>query len=1358
MDSQCIKSFDVHGDEASVSQRWKRWIGSFRLFAEYKGITSAARKKAMLLYHAGEEVQEIWGTLPDSATGQGAAENDTGDAFECCVDALTAYFMPKRSYTYERFVFRQLRPTAGETSLQFLTRMKAKVVNCDYEKPDREIVDMLIEHTTSHELRRELLKVGDVLSYDRACELARSLEQCELQAREMEGLKIADGVVNRLSIGKTMADNDNTCFRCGLLGHYARDACCPARGKKCSKCGRVGHFAARCKEDDATNRRSGVRRRSGGHGTVGGDRSAGGMQGDGDGGKLHRRGGGGKRRVRNLEDERGSSNGESGGSSDDGHMYAVNTISNDDDALCAAVGGVEVRFMIDSGASQNIIDRSTWERCRRKGILGRWTGERKKLYPYGSNKPLESLGRFDAELCIPGKAMKATFYVLNCKGIPLLGRKTSRELGVLLLGNPLHMVKDRVAPEGKVSPLKERIKADFPNVFKGLGKLKGFKLRLTVKPEVRPVKQNARKVPIHVQPSLEGKLREMEDRGIIESVDEPSEWVSPLVCGTKKSGELRVCLDARQVNNAIEREVHPIPSIDQLTAKLHGATVFSVLDMNDAFNQIEIDEQSRRLTTFITHKGRMRFTRLLFGLNCAPECFQREIERVISPCEGVVNYFDDFLVWGGNQREHDGRLNKLLKILEKNGLTLNWRKCTISEPKVEFRGHLFSKEGVQPLDSRIDAVVRIRAPTSKAELSSLLGLIGYSAKFIPNYSAITHPLRAMLKGETDFVWSGEHQRALDKLKNFITSYPVLAYYSPGKPTFIVTDAGPSALGAVLLQRQQGEMRIIEYASRALTDVETRYSQTEKEALGLVFGCEKFKYYTLGGPPFTLITDHKPLEFIFSKRSRPCARIERWVLRLQCFDFAVKYRPGKTNIADALSRLVENEKKPSRGDEDHYVWWVASQSVPKAMKLEDIQVASAADATISRLRESILSDKWPADLRTYELIKSELCVYDQVVLRHTRILMPASLRDQVLTLAHEGHPGIVKTKQRLRPKVWWPNIDRDVERKCKQCEGCRLVDRFDPPEPVRSTDLPEGPWRDIAIDYLGPLPTGEHILVAVDYYSRWVEAYVTRVITAERTVEILEEIFSHLGIPETLRTDRAQQFCGTVFRDFCDQNAIRHLLTTPRWPQANGEVERQNRSIMKRVKIAHSQGVNMKKALRDYLFTYRTTSHSTTGVSPAKLMFGRELRDKVPSIHERGGSDTRMRDQDYIKKAKMKDYADAARRASESTLRPGDRVLVRQEKGDKFATNFSPSPFQVLSKYGNAVVMRSPEGKQVMRNTSFVTPIHLPSQPHKDEPRSQRPDAVEQREETPHQGDSPPLMRTRRSSRERRRPARYRDFM
>jgi hypothetical protein len=222
-----------------------------------------------------------------------------------------------------------------------------------------------------------------------------------------------------------------------------------------------------------------------------------------------------------------------------------------------------------------------------------------------------------------------------------------------------------------------------------------------------------------------------------------------------------------------------------------------------------------------------------------------------------------------------------------------------------------------------------------------------------------------------------------------------------------------------------------------------------------------------------------------------------------------------------------------------------------------------------------------------------------------------------------------------------------------------------------------------------------------------------------------------------------------------------MLTTPRWPQANGEVERQNRSIMKRLKIAQAQGVSVRRALREYLFTYRTTIHSTTGITPARLMFGRELRDKVPNIQQRTRPDVQVQDRDYEKKAKMKVYADTVRRASERELHPGETVLVRQEKGDKFSTNFSPRPHQVLSKCGSAVIMKTPEGKNMMRNSSFV--IHKPQRPQGAESENPQSKIVEPSSPMKSEASSPqlqnaPTLEVRRSARERRCPVRYHDIM
>ena len=315
-----------------------------------------------------------------------------------------------------------------------------------------------------------------------------------------------------------------------------------------------------------------------------------------------------------------------------------------------------------------------------------------------------------------------------------------------------------------------------------------------------------------------------------------------------------------------------------------------------------------------------------------------------------------------------------------------------------------------------------------------------------------------------------------------------------------------------------------YASCSLSDVERRYSQTEKEALGLVWACEKFHPY-IYGQCFELLTDHKPLEAIYGPKSKPCARIERWVLRLQPHEFKVIRLPGKKNIADPLSRLLKvdmaQQSEFSKMAEEH-VRFVAINSTPNAMTTHDVERASSDDAELQQLRECIHTGRWtdcPGKL--YVAISGKVCVIGQLVLRGSRIVMPRKLRPQTLALAHEGHLGIVGTKQALRSKVWWPGIARAGETYCRSCHGCQLVARPDAPEPIRSTTLPVGPWIDV--DLLGPLPSGHSILVVVEYYSRYYEYSVLQSTTTEKVLDSLDDIFSRQGWPMTIKSDNGPQF-------------------------------------------------------------------------------------------------------------------------------------------------------------------------------------------------------------------------------------------
>ena len=421
--------------------------------------------------------------------------------------------------------------------------------------------------------------------------------------------------------------------------------------------------------------------------------------------------------------------------------------------------------------------------------------------------------------------------------------------------------------------------------------------------------------------------------------------------------------------------------------------------------------------------------------------------------------------------------------------------------------------------------------------------------------------------------------AFETLKSNLGQAETLAYFDRNaEATKLITDASPVGLGAMLTQVQEGQERVIAYASRALTGVERRYSQTEREALGLVWGCERFHMY-LCGMEFTLLTDHKPLETISSISSRNSARIERWLLRLQPYKFRVQYVPGKQNIAASLSRLVDKGGVSDHDDAEEFIRFVAEASAPVAIPIRELEEESVTDPEISQLRECISTgdrDKAPPQ---YKHVRNELSSLGKLVLRAVRLLIPRRLRERVLDLAHEGLQELVKAKQRLRTKVWWAGIDKQVEDRCKTRQGCQLVGMPTPPEPLRHTEFPSQPWVDLAADLMGPLPSGEYALVVVDYYSRYFEVDILTSVTSPKIIESLEKIFCTHGLPQSLKTDNGTQFVSDEFERFLKKNDIDHRTSTPLWPQANEEVQRHNRSLLKTLKIAKAEKKNIWTEMR-----------------------------------------------------------------------------------------------------------------------------------------------------------------------------------
>lgn len=719
---------------------------------------------------------------------------------------------------------------------------------------------------------------------------------------------------------------------------------------------------------------------------------------------------------------------------------------------------------------------------------------------------------------------------------------------------------------------------------------------------------------------------------------------------------------------------------------------------------MEISKESRPITTFITRTGLYRYTRLMFSIVCAPEMFQKIMEQVLAGLDGCLNYIDDIIIYGETREQLKERTQQVLNRLKEYNVKLNDEKCIYEATQLTFLGHVLSANGITATPSKVEAVQNFRQPLNAEETRSFLGLVNFVGKFIPDLATITDPLRRLTKKDEPFVWQSEHQNAFDKIKHCLSNEQTLGYYNVNDRTQLYADASPVGLGAVLIQFNDAGPRVISYASKSLSDTEKRYCQTEKEALALVWAVERFHFY-LFGRTFELITDHKALEVIFSPNSKPCARIERWVLRLQSYKFKVIYKPGKNNIADPLSRLIVTHSRPACFDvgTEPYVNHIAAISTPIAIKFGEINELSQFDDEILAVKNGLTTNHWNEKAKPFKVFETELCFAGDVLLRGNRIVVPEKLRARIIELAHEGHPGIVVMKRRLRSKVWWPKIDIDAEKHVKKCAGCTMVSAPSPPEPLKRKELPTEPWKHLAIDYLGPLPSGHNLLVVVDYYSRYFEIDIMKKITAQETIKRLRVILARFGRPNTITADNGKQLVSEEMKNYCHENGIYLNFATPYWPQENGEVERQNRSILKRLIISQNTHQDWQKELQDFLLMYRSTPHSTTHRTPSELMFGRTIVDKLPHMNESIVIDEEFRDRDKIEKEKGKQYADKRRHAQESTIEAGEMVwLKRLVPGNKLSPTFEPINHKVISRSGSELLVENVlNGARYRRNVTHV---------------------------------------------------------
>jgi hypothetical protein len=738
-----------------------------------------------------------------------------------------------------------------------------------------------------------------------------------------------------------------------------------------------------------------------------------------------------------------------------------------------------------------------------------------------------------------------------------------------------------------------------------------------------------------------------------------------------------------------------MPRVEDLYAKLSGGQKFTKLDLKHAYLQIELEEDSKKYVTINTPKGLFRYNRLPFGVSSAPAIFQRIMDTILSGIPFVVSRMDDILISGENDEDHVRNLDEVLKRLAAAGLRLNRAKCVFMALEVIYLGYKIDAEGLHPVKEKVCAIALAPTPKNVKELRSYLGCLNYYAKFIPNLSSELQELHKLLEKNVRFQWGTEQDRAFTRSKDLLQAATVLVHYDPKKEIVLSCDASPYGIGAVLGHRfEDGSERPISFASRTLGPAERNYSQLEKEALAIVWGVKKFHAY-LYGQNFTVYNDHKPLETLLSEKkpipALASGRLQRWALTLSAYQYTLRYKPGELLAnADAMSRLpLPDTSREVLLPAETVCLIEFMDTTPIDVDL--IKHLTDRDPVLSRVRRFV-DLGWPAkngeeELQPYFTRREELSIQSGCILWGARVIVPTAARKRVVDMVHEAHPGIVRMKTFARSYVWWPKLDRDLENMVKECETCQVHRHAPPKASLHPWAYPTRPWSRLHADYAGPYKD-KMLLIIVDAHTKWMDVHVMTSSKADFTVEKLRMTFATFGIPDTMVTDNGTNFVSEEFQTFMSRNGIKHIKVAPRHPASNGLAERAVQSVKEGLDKLKSGTMEAKVAR--FLFRYRNTPHSTTGKSPAEMMFGRRVKTHLDLMHPDNISD-------HVHEQQWKQKLQHDSHAKDRLFNVGDKVNV---------TNFSSGPCWlpgVISMKTGPVsfVVDLAEGRSVRRHQDHV---------------------------------------------------------
>lgn len=633
---------------------------------------------------------------------------------------------------------------------------------------------------------------------------------------------------------------------------------------------------------------------------------------------------------------------------------------------------------------------------------------------------------------------------------------------------------------------------------------------------------------------------------------------------------------------------------------------------------------------------------------------------------------------------------EVIKRAKKFGIKFNKNKVQFKVTEVKYIGQIFSSKGVSPDPQYIEAILKIKEPKTKKELLRIMGMLNYLTKYIPRLSELVAPLRGLLKEKTEFKWTIDHSLALNNIKSLITKIPNLKIFDSNDLIEIQTDASQFGIGGCLLQKGHP----VAFCSRSLTETEIRYPQIDKELLSICFTLNKFHNF-IYGRKIKIKTDHKPLVTICSKYFyKVTARIQRLKLKLLKYNYTIEYLPGKLMyIADLLSRsFIKTADNVTE--------------VPEQVHCVDLEVPLS-DATVYKLKQAIANDViltqikeycengWPEKCQglSYELavffkLKDSLYSKNDLLFLDNKLVIPKSLRKDMLNKLHVAHLGIQKTKSRTRNIFYWPRMTVDIDDFISKCSACLKYSRNVIKEPLIAHERPKIPFAKVGTDIL--TFGGRDYLVIVDYFSNWIELGEINSKSALEIINILRKVFATYGIPVTVIADN-NPFGSLEFRKFAKDWDFNIINSSPRYPKSNGMAEKAVGICKNMLRKCQETNTDVYKALLEY----RNTPLAGLNISPAELLNKRLLRTTLPV------SNKILNDIPEIDYKKLSEHRNKAkvfydRQAKERReFRVGDSVILKKEK------YWVPAEVIDITEKPRSYIVKDNVGRIYRRNSTFI---------------------------------------------------------